>query len=237
MPHIYNIYCIFYVLYVIFINTYLVNLMSVWCIHIMCMCIIRVWNLPDLTPMSCFPSSGSANNLYHYLLCCRCRGHKSHACHACCCSVMGVTLQKNYHRADRNPRAVAERTHQLPGGTERNLVVKQTLMSAQPQSQQEPRISCSSGFIPAYTTRLYVNEWATVLLIHLYSTHLPVTPGFRLRKRRNILFGSRIVLPGELPLHLQKASTWPFGKPLYWGPSCPTTKRRHPAPHFVLCPS
>ena len=138
----------------------------------MCMCIICLWNLPDLTPMSCCPSTVSANNLYQYLLCCRRGGHKSHACYACHFSIVAVTLQKKCAWGRREPTCCGRKKPLATWGIERNSVVL-TLMSVQPQSQQEPRISCSPGFISTYSARFCVDERATVLLISHSSPHHP----------------------------------------------------------------
>ena len=138
----------------------------------MCMCIICLWNLPDLTPTSCCPSTVSANNLYQYLLCCRRGGHKSHACYACHFSIVAVTLQKKCAWGRREPTCCGRKKPLATWGIERNSVVL-TLMSVQPQSQQEPRISCSPGFISTYSARFCVDERATVLLISHSSPHHP----------------------------------------------------------------
>ena len=165
----------FYVLYITYISIYLVSLMHVLYIHIN----VHVYHMPmefarpnthELLPLH------SVRNLCQYLLCGRRGGHKSHACYACHFSIVAVTPQKKCAWGIQEPTCCGRKEPLAAWGTERNSVVL-TLTSVQPQSQQEPRISCSPGFIPTYSARFCVDERATVLLIRLYSTHLPITPG------------------------------------------------------------
>ncbi|CAI9164416.1 unnamed protein product [Rangifer tarandus platyrhynchus] len=174
----------------------------------------------------------SANNLYQYLLCCRRGGHKSHACYACHFSIVAVTLQKKCARGRQEPTCCGRKKPLATWGIERNSVVL-TLTSVQPQSQQEPKISCSLGFIPTYTARFCVDERATVLLIRYTPLISPSPQDDEALEKGEIYSAVRLFFCVSYPCVCRRQALTVWEAPLL---RAFLPHDREKTPHTPLCP-